>query len=457
MAVSVRQGLTARDSVMSVYDPCPVVLYDSNIGSLYNYRYVVNIQRVVGGYTDVAVIKRFPNSQSCGTFDLSQILKLSVQVGDPSNDAIDNSTNPCSSTNNSDYFRIRVGSESSATEDGAVTLTYDAEYFVHAFAARFFDEFTSYNDLVLEDYVMKVSGEKQWLTTRKISTNIRVLGTFYNECYMIDVERHQRFTMSYLSTDGLNPYDTDAMKLLIQIGTRDVTTASASVNVTNQVVNINSNNPPVLANGGLVRDVHIGYGDIQLFAWASNLHGNTQWTYMSAALVRQSDNTLVSTPIVFKLKECEDDGLMFKYLNNLGGYDYLLCRGFTQQTTEYTRETYTTGSGNWQTATGLSNDTNLLLNDPMKRKTKSNVTSQRRKFLTSTGYLNAEDNDLVHGLLASKRVYCNKFVGNRQPHSGTFYPVNITNTSMRAMFQEVDKLIEYKIEFEYANPIRPSV
>lgn len=458
MAVTIRQGLEARDSVMSVYDPCPVVLYDSGIGSLYNYRYVINIQRVVGGYTDVAVIKRFPNAASCGTFDLSQVLRLAVQVGAPSDSAISTSTNPCSSTNNSDYFRIRVGSESSATEDGAVTLTYDTDCFVHAFAGRFFDEFTSYNDDVLQDYVMASSKGQKWLTNRKTTDSLTALGLTFADCYVVPINKGRTFTMSYMSTDVASPYNTDAMKLRVQVGTKTSMEQVAEVNITNQNVDIATSYPPVLSDGGLIRDVHIGFPELTGYSWASALQGFRDWTYMSVELVAQSDGSARSLPIIFKaLPECDDEGLIFKYLNNLGGYDYLLCQGFTQQTTEYTRQTYTTSTGNWQTADGTSDATNLLLNDPTKRKGKSEVTSQRKTFSTNTGYLDANDNDLVHGLLASKRVYCNKFVGNRTAQSNTFYPVNITNSSMRAMFQEVDKLIDYTIEFQYANPIRPSV
>ena len=79
-------------------------------------------------------------------------------------------------------------------------------------------------------------------------------------------------------------------------------------------------------------------------------------------------------------------------------------------------------------------------------------------FLVSTGYIAENHNTLIAELLQSDEVYARKWRSNkgRSRPNGDFYPCNIVSTDMSYMFQETDKLIEYKFDIEYSNKPRPS-
>ena len=56
----------------------------------------------------------------------------------------------------------------------------------------------------------------------------------------------------------------------------------------------------------------------------------------------------------------------------------------------------------------------------------------------------------------SQRVYATRFVAPRtKPDQDDFFPVVIKNTRVKRMYQETDKMVDYTIEFEYANNPRP--
>lgn len=451
--INIRQGLEDRDAVMGVYDPCPVVLQDPDIGSVYNYRFVLDIALLIDGtWTSQALLKVYPNSQSCGAFDMSQVMRYALEVNEPTNSPLNNVDKPLRYTNNTAVFRVRAGRESSTTPTGAITLTYDHTKYVSAVAARYLDEFTSWNDTPITDYVMDGSGK--WLTLRK--TRKMKVANIIREVYVVRLFENQRFGMSYLSTDVGPAFDTTAMKLYVAAFAPTAVFASAEVNFTEQEVDIDTYYGNNVGNGGLVREVFVNYTDLDNYDWASAIPDNTQ-SNIYFDLRRQADNVVRSLGVVLQVKPCTTKGVTFKFLNELGGYDYVFCEGHTQEETEYTREQYNTSTGNWYTATGLSDSSNLQLNNPFLRRGKSVVNAERKRYTATTGYLQEGEVDLVHGLLRSRLVLASRFVGQDEDAGNTLYPVRITNSSLKSMFKETDKLVEYTIEFEYANQPRPLV
>ena len=114
MAFTMRQGYNA---VVGVYDPVPIVLFDDDVENFFNYRYLVKVNRRVGNFwVQVAVIKRIPNSESAGAFDISQLLRGTLKVKDPENEPINGSVGPQSFANNAEFFQLRLGRERATTQ-----------------------------------------------------------------------------------------------------------------------------------------------------------------------------------------------------------------------------------------------------------------------------------------------------------------------------------------------------
>jgi hypothetical protein len=235
MAVSVRQGLEDRDAVMGVYDPCPVVLYENNLGAFYNYEFILIIDRRVGAsWERVTTLRVYPNEQTCGVFDMSGVLRYALTLGEPPTGPISYTDNPCAFLNNAEFFRVQAGQESSSTPTGVITQTIAHTKYIGAVAARYLDEWTSWNDTPLPTFVM--DGDGQWLTLRK-KRIVKVAGQT-RLVYVIPIDVNQRFSMSYLSTDTGSGWATDDMKLYVAAVNPSATFVSASVDVVNQSVDI---------------------------------------------------------------------------------------------------------------------------------------------------------------------------------------------------------------------------
>ena len=458
MAVTMRQGLQSINAILGVYDSVPVVLYDSTVASKFHFRYVLVVYRRVGGtWSEIARLKRIPNSEGVGVFDLSQLLRGALEVLDPPNDAINTTTIPTSAAGTAETFRVQMASEYATTENGNIVFVFETavQYYIVAVAARFLSVFESWGTPVLTDnFVLTNTSERRFLTKRT-KQDFSYKGLPYTG-YVVRVPRRDfKFTFSFLSTDGIAPWTTVDWKLYVGIGAGNTEFSNASVNLSNQDID-NTAFEPDDGAGGAIKNVHCGWTDIESFTWASSLAGNNTWEKLFVQIQPQSAPVASSVSMMFVLDDCTNDGVRFKFLNEYGGYDYVFCEGHTKMNVNYTREQYTTGTGNWHTANGLGDDI-LQIQDAEKRNVKSNVTQEQRKYQAHTGYLTKEENELVLALLASKRVYATRFVEPRVAPEPEYYPVVITNSSVKAMYQQTDKQVEYTIEFEYANAARPMV
>lgn len=448
MAFTIRQGLEARDSVMGAYDPNPVVTYETDVNNLYNFRYFLTIKRRVNSaWEEVSTIKRIPNKSGVGVFDMSQVLRNAVTLGLPSTGG--NGDDPAQKSNTSEVFQIKVGYDFSSTPtSGIQTFTAETRY-AHVIAGAYLDQFTDYNNTPITDYVLD-SNIAPFLTNRQ-AHRFQVGGISYVKTAVVYLNENDSFSLGILSTDLTAPFDTQALRLSLTAYVNGVAT-QVTTDITLQEVSNTAFEPETTT--AVTTDLWIGPADFKNYSWASALSGLT-WTHVEVEMqLAGSSHAAQSKKFVIIKKGCGVDGMSFKYLNKFGTYDYVFCQGHTQENLNYTRDTFTTGSGNWATADGLTTDTNLLLNNPNERQTISEVTNKERAFTASTGYISQYENDLVLGLLESKRVWATKFVAPRVDQGTEYYPATITNSSMRAMFQQTDKLIEYSIEFTYANPVR---
>lgn len=459
MAVSMRQGLSSTQAVIGVYDPVPVVLYDTDVSTLFNYRYVIQVNKRVGtNWVQVAKLKRIPNQESAGAFDLSQLLRGTLQVDDPETSPVNPSNNPASFANNAAFFQIKCGRESATTQGGTITETLNATFYTLAVAAQFGTEFDTWPYSISDRFLPKVGGGGKFLTERT-TRRIEFGGQRY-DAHVVPVPfRDFHFAVSMLFTDNQAPWNTDTQNVRVRIGNRSTIFASADTNLlAGQSVSNTSYSGMNLGNGGCPRQLHIGYGDLADQSWASNVQGNSTWTHMYVEVKTASGGFRYMKPWVFTIEDdCTHNGMHFKFLNKFGGYDYVFCKGHTSSQIDYTRQNYNTSTANYYTANGLA-DALLQVNDPDKRQTISQVTQEKRKHKAYTGYIDDTDNELVVALLGSQRVYATKFVAPReQQDDSAYFPVVITNSSVKRMYQETDKMVEYTIEFEYANTPRPRI
>lgn len=441
---------------MAVYDPCPVVTYESNIASYFDVRYILKIDKRVGAlWVTQATIKRYPNAESCGVFDMGPVLRNAIEetmstkapaVGKVATDA-----------GVSAQFRIQVGYEYKTTADGNILLFPYVNRYIRGVLGRHLDQFTAWSRRPMTDFVMSTAQDGKFMTLREVDhDSITLMQTAWPDAIVIPVHESERFMVSYLSTDVASEFDTPAMKLSVSWGSQTGLLGSNSVNISNQEVsNVTFYGDD--SDGVVLRNLHVGPKDLLDATWASGFTSAATWNYIAVRMEQQSDSRKVSQTIVFKNRECQHQGIKFLFLNNLGGWDTLHCEGHTSRNIKYTRKQYTSTTGNWATATGINDAQDLRLNDPQGRMTKSDVTSEKQVHKTQTGYLDSKHNELVHGLMRSKRVLATKFDKPRQDSDNDYYPVNITSTMMKSMFREVDKLIEYTIEFEYANELRPTI
>jgi len=459
MAFSIRQGLDSNDAVMTVYDPCPVVTYESSIASLFDVRYTLVIeQRVSGAWVQLADLKRFPNQASCGVFDMGPVLRNAIDIYN------DNKQPPAgqAATNarTAGYFRIRAAYEYRTSADGTLLNATPTDRYVRGIAGRHLDQFTAWKDRPIHDFVFAQDQGKRFMSLRtSTQTSVSLAAQTYFSPVYVDLHRDERFSISYLSTDANNAasgFDTDAMRIRMRFGNASTSFGTHTLTISNQQVSNTTFHGENTA-GEVVRNVHVGPADLVAATWASGFTSSSPWDVIIVTFEAVANSAQLSNALVIRRRKCAHQGMKFLFLNNLGGWDTLHCEGHTARSTQYTRQTHISTTGNWATANGLSDSTDLQLNQPQLSRTKSEVTNEKQVHTTHTGYLDDTHNDLVHGLLRSKRVYASRFDKPRQNSDNNYYPVNILNSNVKSMFREVEKLVDYTIEFEYANPLRPTI
>jgi hypothetical protein len=74
----------------------------------------------------------------------------------------------------------------------------------------------------------------------------------------------------------------------------------------------------------------------------------------------------------------------------------------------------------------------------------------KAKFSLNTGWIAENYNDKIEDLLLAEQVWIN-------PSGNTSYPVNIMTSNIQEKTDANEKIVNYAIEFEYANDIQNNI
>lgn len=450
--------------VLWAYDNQPVRAFESSLGTMTNPSYFVKVYRYdrSDNFEEhlVTTIRSFPNAEGFGVFNLRNVLSGCVYLEQSllNSDEYEttwDSANKAPTANNQFKVKLCWGT----TDNGSDTIETCSYHYV--IAGSLLNEFTGSADSPWNDYVINQSSGK-FLTMRPTLPFNIFLNTPTQVAYISD---NDRYSVSFLATNNTAGSEFDVSLDRINVLVVAAFAISETFSITLQDVAYSGFGTQ--NDGEVVRELPCGAWDIANlkdsggnYFYGSTLRGlitSGSWTEIRiyaedglqnpegasyVRLLRASSNNIdgCTTPI------------QLKFLNKLGGYDYLSCFAYVEQSMEMTRNTYNKTTGNYNTANATSA---LVLDDPLKRSRVSAATNVSRKLRVATGHIDENLNTLVEQMLVSREVLATRFKGNGTDHEAAFYPVIITDTSFSFMYKETEKVIEYKFNIEYSNQPTP--
>lgn len=434
------------EQVVGVYNPVYVLtqLTGSDYDDTFNFRYLFRITAysISGAATVAPIIRKFPNNAGCGAVDISKVLQSYIEVAKP---ILNAGTVVASNIGNSAHrFKLEVGYESSATADGNVTQTFvgasDQDFY--GIRGAFSDRYTTTSNNGVHDYVYQ---------------SVSVQGKFLSA----GLRRGGRLELTASRTDS-GHVSYNAMS-----GTANLTNNYTHVRYFMTYANGTTSTPIdyTALTGPIVAPTNIGAltGVVNLYCMPVDVGG---WSFVGDA----ADPTLVidwqyytvslgtagqrfSEQIRIYREDCQTGrGTRFMFLNSIGGWDFFRTEGYTKQSNAYTRDNVNRVRENYFTA----NNTIELTASQNLHGTIKPVSAIRDKYVANTGAITDAEGQLVQELLRSPQVYAYKFEPHTDQLDVEYYPVNITNSQVSMVYQKQEKIVQYAIEFEYANPITPT-
>jgi len=174
----------------------------------------------------------------------------------------------------------------------------------------------------------------------------------------------------------------------------------------------------------------------------------SSWTHYTVQALDASNNAVSDLYYFIKRKKSTNDTAPCKgykvrrlaFRNSLGCYDYFSFTSKSSQTLDIKRNTYNSLIGNF------SSDI-FYYNDDMRGKNTRQTTAVLKETLNS-GWITEEDADLMEKLIYSTSVYVTA-------NNDTTYTEAVIVTDSNFVRKTVanEKLIQYTINIEYANPI----
>jgi len=434
------------DKVVGVYNPVYVLtqLTGTDYDNAFNFRYLFRITAysISGTATVAPIIRKFPNNFGCGAVDISKVLQSYIEVAKP----ILNVGGVVASNigNSAHRFKLEVGYEKSTTANGAVTQTFvsasDRDFY--GIRGAFSDRYTTTSRNGVQDYVYtSVSEQGQFLSAGlrregnlELTASVTDSGhVSYNAMSgaapVTNNFTHVRYFMTYAngSTSGL----------VYQALTAPIV---APVNITALTGVVNLYCMPV---------------DVGGWSFVSNAADPTQvsdWQYYTVSLGTAGQRFSEQIRI-YRRKDCQTGrGTRFMFLNSIGGWDFFRTEGYTKQSNAYTRDTVNRVRENYFTANTASD---ITASQYVHGKINP-VSAIRDKYVANTGAITDAEGQLVQELLRSPQVYAYKFEPHTDQEDVEYYPVNITNSQVSMVYQKQEKIVQYAIEFEYANAITPT-
>jgi hypothetical protein len=274
-----------------------------------------------------------------------------------------------------------------------------------------------------------------------------------NEYGVADVRRSYVRSTDYHTIaflNGIDDFNSSGFRVYIQY----YDSSNATVGSLNSFTNSLTNGGAEPSSGGEVAKVthmliYFGVGpknlERQSLTTAARPSNNSGWAYYKVYLAL-ADGTQKSAPYYFVNQDESCKGFAVRRLgwrNSLGCYDYFNFKQKSTQTLDVTRNNYETMIGEF------SSDMYSYTNSDRGKNT-SNTTAVLKETI-NTDWISEADAVLLEGLLMSTNVNIIETTGT----NGSRYtvPVMVTDSSFVKKTVANDKLIQYTINIEYANPI----
>ena len=280
-------------------------------------------------------------------------------------------------------------------------------------------------------------------TDKFLSDLVTSAGDYNTSGYINYVQDTDYHTVAFLN-DNSN-FDSDIERILIKY----YTSAGAQIGSTQNIANTTANggsNPTSETNTDAERLVYFGAGpgnlQAQSVTTAARPSAFSDWAYYTIQGADSSD--VVKTAAYYFIKQ---DGSCKGYKvrrlawrNSVGGYDYFNFKMKSTQTLNVERN-------NYSSMLGTFNKSKWRYNNTQRGKTTRQTTAVLKETI-NTDWIKEEDTVLIEKLIMSTDVY---IVENAD--TDFTEGVIITDSSFIKKTSANDRMIQYTINIEYANPV----
>lgn len=392
------------DDFQPVFNQLRWIVESNNIAQT-NFEYICDVY-VNGGSTYIARLKRFPDSDGYGDFDLSRVLSdyVSVTLADSS----DNGFN----LHRSHYvnYVLKFGEIYNGTTYTNLTVTASFTALMMALSFNQFQSyaFNSYEIIALNDGLFLTNSPRTLKARRNGYAELHFLNNVSSGAYRLRIR-------TYLPSGSL--IDTYTIDNPYTSSTSDLYWCSVGVGI------YNLNNSTLSTGSQLVVDSDAGSYDVCLI---------------------DSLSAVSSEIITFEIDDtCNRyDGKHIKFLNRLGGFDTFFFSSNENVFIDVSnREQYTKLAG---TVSGSPVTWGYNLSD--RGQTVIAVDSQERTVLKS-GALTDAEYVWLRELITSPEVYA------IETYNGVIYdrPIVITTSSYEEVYKRNKKMSQLTLEYKYAH------
>ena len=242
---------------------------------------------------------------------------------------------------------------------------------------------------------------------------------------------------------------------LTQIQIAFYNSSNALIGDAEYIANTNTNGGEVPTDGSLTdseRLLYFGCGPANLEAQSRNTDarpsGNAGWAYYtirgtSDTPTNPATSTNKTAAYYFIKQDASCKGFKVRRLawrNSVGGYDYFNFKKKSTQTVEVSRD-------NYNSMIGTFNKSKWRYDDTQRGKTTRQTTAILKETL-NTDWITEQDGNLLEKLIMSTDVYVVENADTDHTQG-----VLVTDSSFIKKTVANDKMIQYTINIEYANPL----
>ena len=174
---------------------------------------------------------------------------------------------------------------------------------------------------------------------------------------------------------------------------------------------------------------------------------NDGWTRY-VIVPKNSSNVSVGAGVSFNRVDSECGAYMrFQFLNRLGGVDYLTVYGVVRQDEKVTKNQFRRVRGESRSDVDGSFTYNTY-----DRSLSTMTIPEHRTFRMKSHFMTDEENILMRELVRSRYVFA-----TLPDAPDEFYPIVITTDSYTELQQQVDKLVQYDLSWQYSVDLSPVI